>query len=678
MSARLTPRAGVVLLAGLVALSTLLRFWGSRSVAGPWIAPDEMVYGLLGRDLWETGRLTILGQEVGWYSLLYPALVGGPLSLDDLARGLDVLQLVQALVMSLTAVVVYVWGRAFLAPLPALAAAALTVTLPALAYSGLVMTEALFLPVATLALWALARALAAPTAAAQLVFLAVFAAAVLTRMQALVLLPVFVTSLAGAALLGRDRGLVRRFWPTFAALGLLALGWLAWRARDGLAWSDLFGAYGTVGTAGYDAGEAARFVVWHLGGIFLLVAGVPLLALGVLVVEAARGREPSPAGRALVAVAASTVVWLALQVGVFASRYAPHLLERDLIVAAPPLFLALGLWLERGAPRPQPWSAVVTLALAVPALLLSLERLLVVESEPDAFSLLPLLRLAERSGLDTAELVWLAAVAAAAAGFVLVPRRFAGSLAVACGLLLVVLSVVSSREVAELSADRERRYFGDDARAWIDRAADGRASLVYDGNEYWPSVWHQLFWNRDVREVVSLSGFRVPGPLPQREVSPRFDGVLFGSDGTEVSSAFTVAPLPLALVGERLAELRQEDLSQGGLALWRGEPPARLDTWTTGVLPNGDFTQARVDVFDCGPGRLELTLIPKEGRPVDLLVDGRLVQRVEEIPADPGYWNGTLYPPADAGGGRCSFELRSAGLVGSTRLAFVRDAPSDG
>ena len=86
-----------------------------------------------------------------------------------------------------------------------------------------------------------------------------------------------------------------------------------------------------------------------------------------------------------------------------------------------------------------------------------------------------------------------------------------------------------------------------------------------------------------------------------------------------------------------------------------------------------NLTQARIDVFDCRPGRLEVTLVPKEGQPLELLVDGEVVQRVEAIPADPGYWNGTLYTPAGADGGRCTFELRSAGLVGSTRLAFVRD-----
>ena len=48
--------AGLVLIA-MVVVSAGLRFWGAQSFTVPWIAPDEMVYGLLGQDLWEQAFL---------------------------------------------------------------------------------------------------------------------------------------------------------------------------------------------------------------------------------------------------------------------------------------------------------------------------------------------------------------------------------------------------------------------------------------------------------------------------------------------------------------------------------------------------------------------------------------------------------------------------------------------
>ena len=46
----------------------------------PWITPDEMVYGLLGRGLWQHGSLDILGGPTPFYSLLTPVFAGLPLA----------------------------------------------------------------------------------------------------------------------------------------------------------------------------------------------------------------------------------------------------------------------------------------------------------------------------------------------------------------------------------------------------------------------------------------------------------------------------------------------------------------------------------------------------------------------------------------------------------------------
>ena len=144
--AGVTRRREWAALVALVLLSTAFRAWAAVEVPVPWIAPDEMVYGMLGRSLWLHGSLAILGGPTPYYSLLTPLLAGFPLAAFGLGTGYDLLQGLQALVMSLAAVPVFLWARTLVPRWSALTAAALTLATPVLAYSGLVMTEVLFYP----------------------------------------------------------------------------------------------------------------------------------------------------------------------------------------------------------------------------------------------------------------------------------------------------------------------------------------------------------------------------------------------------------------------------------------------------------------------------------------------------------------------------------------------------
>src|SRR5438876_6380974 len=193
MRARIAAVPDWALVALLVLVSAALRFWAATRIPTPWITPDEETYALLGRSLYSSGSFEILGQKTHFYSLVTPALAGAPLRLGDLGAGYTLLKGVQALFMSLAAVPVYLWTRTLASRTPALLAAALTLAIPGLAYSGLVMTEVAFYPLAVLAAWAMARALARPALGNQLLAVAVAVTAAATRLQAVVLVPVFLT-----------------------------------------------------------------------------------------------------------------------------------------------------------------------------------------------------------------------------------------------------------------------------------------------------------------------------------------------------------------------------------------------------------------------------------------------------------------------------------------------------
>ena len=613
---------------------------------------------MLGRSFWETGSLSILGGETGFYTLLYPAFVGLPLAVDDVETGRRILQVLQALVMSATAVVVYHWGRRLMRRRSALAAAALTLTLPSLGYSGLVMSEALYLPLATAALWALARALEQPTAGRQLVLAAAVGLAAATRLQAVVLVPVVITAVALKALLDRDREVLRRFAP---ALGLVVA---AAAAVAVLAGTGALGAYAVTAEGTYDAGLAARFVGYHAIGILLLSGLVPALALASSL-PALLKREASPATRAFVAVVLAYLPWLALEVGIFASRHVGHLAGRDLLTAAPLLFLGLALWLDLGAPKPQPLTSLVAFSAAATALLLPIRSYASDRTVHDVLELVPLVRLEP----DARELAFAVAVAIAAALFALLPSRAAWLVAALLATTLTVGSVAAATEIERQSSLRETAIF-EGRPTWVDDTGVRQAAYLYAGEPRWTGVWQHLYWNRSIDSVWTMTA-GVPGPVPQRFVLPRADGQLFDARGPMRALA-VVAPTNVTLIGTQEASIRQQGTRAAGLALWRTAGPVRVSTVSANVLANGDMVAgAALQVYDCGEGRLELTLLGKSGLPVSLRLDG-VTRRVIEIGIGE-VWRGAVETqPYATEDGSCLFEITSADLVGSTRLEFVR------
>ena len=652
----------------LVTVSAAVRFGVGRGFDVPWISPDESIYALLGRSLWQTGSPSLLGVDAWGYSFLYPALVGGPLSLSDLTLGIELLQALQAVAMSTTAAVVYFWGRRPLGRGWALVAAALSVAVPGLAYSGLVMTEALSYPVTALALALLSVTLARPTPVLQALSLAAIALALGTHVRAAALVPALFLAVALQCWFEHGWQPARRQAGLLAATAAACAAILAAFALAG-AWSDVFGAYAAA-AGGYEASAALADIFWHLGGTFVLVAGIPLVALALMVRECAQGRETDPAARSLVAIAAAWTIAVVVEVGTFASRWVDHVAERDLLTVAPPLFLVFGLWLRRGLPRAGLGAKLAALAVAAPAVLLPVERFAVPEAALDAFSYIPLGKLAERTSAGTLELLFPLAGAGLVAAAILVPRRARVVLPALVAAVLVGFSISSTREIDRLSALERAWVFDNGDPRWLDAAANGPVTFLH-GSDFAAGVWKHVFWNERIEAVAALDGAAPLDPLVPVALDVDREG-RFRTPGGALGGTLVAAPAELLLAGERVAEApRSTDLE--GLALWRNAWPLRLDAWRTGVQVNGDIIgTASLTVYRCGRGRLELTLFGKQGTPVEIRADGLTVARPEIAPG--AVWTQAIPAPADADGSSpCVFEIVSPGLLGSTRLEFVRD-----
>lgn len=663
---RLSPLRAGIALAALVGLSTTLRWWAAERIPTPWIAPDEMLYGLLGRSLWEHGNLDLLGEPTRFFSLVTPALVGGPLRLGNLETGYDLLKGLQALAMSLAAVPVYLWGRAFLTRFGALAAAALTVAIPGLVYSGLIMTEVAFYPILLLAAWASARALVRGTLGSQLVALGAVALATLTRLQAAVLLPVFFTALAIDLLLARDPRRARRFWPFAAGTAVLALLWSAYRLRHGGPLSQVLGGYQAAGETHYSLADALRFVLYHAEYTLVFTGVVPVCAFVLLLVQAARAR-PDPELRAYLATTTALTVWLVAEVGIFASRHVGLLAERNLFGLAPLYFLGLMLWIERGLPRPRIATGAVALGAAVLLLALPVARFVSLPALPDTFTLIPLYRLGVHYPQLNLELVASAVLLVGVAAFVVVPRRLALVLPAALLVVFAAVSVSASRVVAAQATLAQPSTLGPDQR-WIDKAAAGPVAYVYTGDVYWSSVWESAFWNRRIEAVYDLLLAQIPGGLPQPSVGPNEDGRVVTADGKALRWPYVVASSSITWRGTRVAN------SGAGLALWRVEPPFRMATWVQNVQYNGVVDEhAKIFAYGCRRGVFRIALRAPGPRSMRLLRNEGAFRRFELETGDTIALSVPASPPP--GHRLCTFDLLTNAPVEMIRFAF-EPAPS--
>jgi hypothetical protein len=658
-------------LAALVVGSTLVRWWAARGIPSPWFTPDEQIYGELGKSLYRDGSLQILGGPTPFYSLVYPALVGLPLSLDDLGRGYALLKGLQALVMSLTAVPVYLWARSMARPVWALVAAGLTVAVPGLAFAGFIMSEVAFYPVTCLAAWAMASALAKPTLARQALAVGAIGIATATRLQAIVLVPALVLAVLLKACFDRTwLAGARRFAPALGGLLVLGGGAALVKLAQGSTGAGLLGAYRLTGEVDYGLWDAVRFGLYHAADVLLLTAFFPVLAVALLAVPAFAGRERSETVQAYLAVTLALCLGTVAQVGIFTSRLLGRLAERNLLSLAPVLFVGFAVWLERGAPRPRLAAAAAAAAAFALFLFVPWRTFVSAAAQPDAFSVIPLYRIRVDYPSVDIRLVVLIAALDLLVVFLLLPRRLAWLLPAVAALALVGASFSATRVVASQASGFQTITVGSDNR-WIDRAATGEVAFVTTGELAWSGgapAWANLFWNRRVRHAYDLARApRILGPLPQARVVPAPDGRLRLANGAVPRVPYVVASTRAAFAGALVAS------SSARYNLWRVDPPLRLLTRSDGIRLDSSLLSGRATLtaYACRGGEVRIRLLADTPRIVRLLRNDRPLERVELRPGEP--WSAAIVavPTSPGGRGTCTLAVTGGAGVHAEQFEYV-------
>jgi hypothetical protein len=583
-----TAARAAVWLSGVIAASIAVRIATAHATVAPFIFPDELIYTELARGFTEDGSFTVAGAPFSaWsYGPLYPVLIAPVYALaTDAEMAYAAVKIMNAVLVSLAAVPAYLLARRFVGSRAAVLFAAVTVSVPSLIYSTKVMTESLAYPLFLWAVLSMQRALEQPRGRRWIEVLAVIGVAVLSRAQMVVLLPAFVTALAGVRALDRaDRA------------GSVARVSVQRPARVRLAWLTLAVAFVTGSLVGVTLGPgtvlglhtrlmgrldvtaAPRWFLYHLAELDLAAGVVPLAAFGVLVLAV---RKVPRQIAVFVATTVSITAWMLALVAVYATQPAPHpqIYERYLFYLLPLLVLGLFAWTAERMPRPR-GARVMLIAAALLPLLVPFHLVLASRKwgvSTATVGLVPwgLARAAFGSLLPV--YVGTGILLGLCAALLLRARpEAAGRLRLwALGYFLAVGLVVQAANVAV--ADKSARFgVARSDAAWIDRlvGTGAKVDALWTGNAEggWAEgygVWDNAFFNRSVRTTYTLRG---DFPAHWVATRARLRGTLVTVDGKPIKPEFVLGDPTTRVLGTVVGRDRAT-----GMTLYRVSGP--LHVW---------------------------------------------------------------------------------------------------
>ena len=624
------------LLVGVFVLSFALRFYWAVRDPAPWIFSDELHYWEPAKAFAYTGRFAI--REVpgtGGFGFLYPTLIAPAFLLfERLPDAYDAVKAINSLLMSLTVFPVFFLARRFAGRGLALAAAALSAAVPALTYTSNLMVENAFYPLTALWILAVVRAFERPTVWRQAVVVLLIAVAVVTKVQAVTLVPALVTAIglvvlldaleAGrAGALGRlARGLAR-FWPTWALFALAVPVVLVRQAVRDQPLREVLGAYGGVTDREYPIDQLAQWALWHVAALDIILGVFPFAAFLLMTIYGLRPSAPREL-RILAAVGLGLTFWFLIVVSAFAlTPTVTRILERNLFHVVPLFFVALVAWIARGAPRP--WWAVAPAALFAATLTLSLPITgflngTLVHSTP---GLLPIWRWEQRffSPDSIDEAVAVAAIVGAVL-FVVVPRRWVATVTF---VVLAGYFAAASRPVESFTHQASVDAYNTirSPRDWVDQAVGKKAdvaSLYWSGDQF--RFWLGEFFNRSIGVPYSIPGpyDGLPGLVP---VGVDGSGLIRDGAKETVTAAYVFTDVDTEVDGRIVAAQRD-----AAMVLYAIDGPITVRQHVDGLYPDRwSGGQVSYQRFGCKGGTVAARLtseaaLNREPVPVTAAVAG--------------------------------------------------------
>ncbi len=572
-------------LAVIVVGSAVLRDVLARRMVAPWIMVDELIYSELAKSFAASGHFAVRGVTSSGYGFVYPVLIAPAFKLfSSVPQAYVAAKAIDSVLMSLAAIPAYLLARRVVRPPLALVAAALTVAVPSMVYTGTLMTENVFYPLFLTCALLLVLTLERPSALRVGSLLALSFVAFLARAQAVALVPAILTA---PLLLPRVRWREFRllYWIVLGAGGLVMFYEVA-RGRSPL---DALGAYRAATNSSYSIGTVFRWFVYHVGELDLYVGVAPFAAL--LYLGCTRERRTP-----FVAAALPLAFWLVLEVAAFASTQSQRIEERNMFFVAPLFFIALCVWIERGLPRPRATGACALVAAALVGVV-PYSGLLNGNASSDTLAFLPLWTLQDTvTTLDEIGMIAILVGTAFALALLLVPVRYALAIPAALFVLYgATLWTIETNPHGGVQHASLGALFGGTSksdREWIDHTVGSHTnvSVLYDSptmDKF--TVWTNEFFNRSVHQVA-YTGDPTPGGLPETKATIDVRGYVHGLG----RPSYVLTSLPL--IGTVATRDNVKNLS-----VWRVRGTPRLQYHTSGVYAdNWTGADAYVERYACG------------------------------------------------------------------------------
>ena len=499
-------------LGALVAANIVVRTWAAWQHSVPNYFPDEYIYSSISRSLAAGHLPAVRGHFAAFPALLQPLATAPAWWFGSLETGYRITQAIDVVAMSTAALATW-WLARIVGVSRGLAftAAALSIAVPDMFYSGWILSEPFSYPLFVAALAAGTLALARPTRRHEALFVAFAVLAVFARLQLVVMIPAY---LAAALLLRRLR------MQKLALAGLVAVGALVGAA--------VLGFYHKASVGMLSPAELGRnlFVLAFAAGWII----VPAALIGLVDCWL---RPRGPAERAFGALALTAGAGVIAEATLYGDRTLVH--ERYDFYVLPLLFVAFALHAARGWPRPRA-HALLALAMLALASTVTLSGWLFSHS-----LLLVALRRFEKATHSAGTGSLYVALLVGALSLVSIGLAWRRLTAVMAALAFAFLIAASCFVLTfdRRNSQETRAVTLPNGPDWI----AGPATVVLDFTNR-SNVIQQLFWNRGARQLALLPGADAPDQFPTAQTRIASDGRLAGLSGRVVLDENGNALLP--------------------------------------------------------------------------------------------------------------------------------------
>ncbi|HWX08663.1 MAG TPA: hypothetical protein VNY33_01695, partial [Gaiellaceae bacterium] len=501
---RVRSFAAAAPLAGLVAVSVVVRVVVGLMRVAPMYFPDEYRYAELSRSLADHGHLLVRGVSAHFLPVLAPILTAPAWLFGTVGDSYRAVQAINSVAVSLAAVPVYLMARQLgLGRRGSLAAAALALVVPSLIYSSYILAEPIAYPLVLAAVASGVRALDRPSRGRIVMFVVLVLLATFARLQFAVLLPCFLVALV--ALIVREqrfRQTVRDHWRGALVLLLVTAGLAAaGPARNTGYYPSIFQM--GIHARPFAASLGRNLIVLVFASGFVLVPGA---ILGLFYSIRRPASRPELAFGLLTGTLTAALVFQASVYG------APTLAQERYTFYVLPLWPILFLlYARRGWPL-RTYQALIAFGLVACTLVTPLTTMALNDGELHSSVLYAVVRLraalGDNAGTASVVVVLTAAVLGVLVAGLSAWPRVRTPLALGAAAAFACATSVGAYSFDQITARQIKNEYAGPNPSWVDASGVSGTQLVLIPGAFKTDALEQLFWNKSIDHVVLMSGAR--------------------------------------------------------------------------------------------------------------------------------------------------------------------------